>query len=127
MIYHGIRMKAKAGVTREMVDEALESMRDQGRVIPAVKSFIVGRDHGGEFDWGGVFVIEDLDGYWEYLTHPAHARTDRIGMPLVEKYDSYDITDDDDPLTGAKIADLHRRRYEDDPALAALVSAPPWS
>lgn len=85
-------------------------MRNQGRVIPAVKSFVVGRDYGGDFGWGGVFVIEDLDGYWEYLTHSAHARTDRIGMPLIEKYESYDITDDDDPQMGAKIADLHRRR-----------------
>ncbi|MEU6711483.1 hypothetical protein ABZ897_08355 [Nonomuraea sp. NPDC046802] len=82
------------------------------------------RDYGGDFDWGGVFVIEDLDGYWEYLTHPAHAHTDRIGMPLVEKYDSSDITDDD-PQLGAKIADLHRRRYESDPELAALVGMLP--
>lgn len=51
--------------------------------------------------------------------------TDRIGMPLVEKYDSYDITDDDDPQRGAKIVDLHRRRYESDPELAALVSKQP--
>lgn len=125
MIYHGMRMKAKAGVTQEQMAEALESMRNQGRVIPAVKSFVVGRDFGGDFDWGGVFVIEDLDGYWEYLTHPAHARTDLIGMPLVEKFDSYDITDDDDPEMGAKIADLHRRRYENDPVLAALVGKLP--
>lgn len=125
MIYHGMRMKAKAGVTQEQMAEALESMRNQGRVIPAVKSFVVGRDFGGDFDWGGVFVIEDLDGYWEYLTHPAHARTDLIGMPLVEKFDSYDITDDDDPEMGTKIADLHRRRYENDPVLAALVGKLP--
>ncbi|MGW0194406.1 Dabb family protein [Nonomuraea sp. NPDC003201] len=125
MIYHSIRMKAKAGVTQEQVEEALESMRNQGRVISAVKSFVVGRDFGGDFDWGGVFVIEDLDGYWEYLTHSAHAHTDRIGMPLVEKYESYDITDDDDPQMGAKIADLHRRRYESDPELAALVGMLP--
>ncbi|MEU7741154.1 Dabb family protein [Nonomuraea sp. NPDC049158] len=78
MIYHSIRMKATADVTQEQVEEALESMRDQGRVISAVKSFVVGRDYGSDFDWGGVFVIEDLDGYWEYLTHPAHAhRPDR--------------------------------------------------
>ncbi|WP_328606936.1 Dabb family protein [Amycolatopsis sp. NBC_00345] len=72
MIYHSIRMKAKAGVTQEQAAEALESMRNQGRVIDAVKSFVVGRDFGGEFDWSGVFVIEDLDGYWEYLTHPQY-------------------------------------------------------
>jgi hypothetical protein len=127
MIYHGIRMKAKAGVTPEQVEEALESMREHGRTIPAVKWFLVGRDHGGDFDWGGAFVLQDLDGYWEYLTHPAHARTDMIGMPLVEEYESYDITDDEDPEMGAKIAALHRRRYEDDPALAALVGLPPQS
>ncbi|MEU7741153.1 hypothetical protein [Nonomuraea sp. NPDC049158] len=46
-------------------------------------------------------------------------------MPLVEKYDSYDITDDDDPQMGSKIADLHRRRYESDPELAALVGMLP--
>ncbi|MFC9428874.1 Dabb family protein [Streptomyces sp. NPDC056987] len=125
MIYHTIRLKAKAGVTEEQVGEALESMRNQGRDIPAVKSFIVGRDFGGDFDCGGVFVIEDLDGYWAYLTHPAHAETDRIGMPLVEKYESYDIVDDHDSEMGAKIADLHRRRYENDPELAALVGEQP--
>ncbi|PRY36806.1 Dabb family protein [Umezawaea tangerina] len=124
MIYHSIRMKAKAGVTPQQVEEALESMREHGRVVPAVRTYVVGRDHGGDFDWGGVFVIEDLDGYWEYLTHPAHARTDRIGMPLVERYESFDITDDGDPDLGAKIADLHRRRYEADPELAALVGTP---
>jgi hypothetical protein len=94
-------------------------------VIAAVKSFVVGRDFGGEYDWSGVFVIEDLDGYWEYLTHPAHAHTDRIGMPLVEKFDSFDVTDDEDPEMGAKLAELNRRRYENDPELAALVSKQP--
>jgi hypothetical protein len=125
MIYHGIRMKAKAGVTQEQGEAALESMRHQGRVIAAVKSFVVGRDFGGEYDWSGVFVIEDLDGYWEYLTDPAHAHTDRIGMPLVEKFDSFDVTDDEDPEMGAKLAELNRRRYENDPELAALVSKQP--
>ncbi|MFE2937670.1 Dabb family protein [Streptomyces sp. NPDC059255] len=112
MIYHSVRLKAKVGVTREQIDEALETMRDQGRNIPAVKSFVVGREFGGGFDCGGVFVIEDLDGYWEYLTHPAHARADRIGMALVEDYEWSDTVDDDDPLMGEKIADLQRRWYE---------------
>ncbi|MFD5746501.1 Dabb family protein [Streptomyces sp. NPDC127033] len=116
MIYHSVRLKAKAGVTPEQIEEALESMRDQGRVIPAVKSFVVGRCFGGDYDCGGVFVIEDLDGYWEYLTHPAHAHADRIGTPLVEKYDWYDTVDDHDPQMGAKIADLQRRWSESAPA-----------
>lgn len=46
-------------------------------------------------------------------------------MPLVEKFDSFDVTDDEDPEMGAKLADLNRRRYENDPELAALVSKQP--
>jgi hypothetical protein len=125
MIYHGIRLKAREGVTPKQLEEAVESMREQGRAIPAVQSFIVGRDFRGDFDWSAMYVIEDLDGYWEYLTHPAHTHTDRIGMPLVENFESYDIADDEDPLLGEKIADLHRRRYENDPDLAAMVSQAP--
>jgi hypothetical protein len=35
---------------------------------------------------------------------------------------SFDVTDDEDPQIAEKIAELHRRRYEQDPALAKLVS-----
>jgi hypothetical protein len=35
---------------------------------------------------------------------------------------SFDVTDDEDPQIAEKIAELHRRRYEEDPALAKLVS-----
>lgn len=122
MIHHGIRFTLKAGVTPEQREEALESLRIQGRVIPAVRSFVVGRDYGGEYEWGATFVIEDLDGYWEYLMHPAHLHTDRVGLPLVDKFMSFDITDIPDPNTGAKIAALHQRRYDGDPELTQLIS-----
>jgi hypothetical protein len=122
MIYHGNRFTLKPGVTPEQAEEALESLRNQGRVIPAVKSFVVGRDHGGEYEWAAMFVIEDLDGYWEYLMNPAHRHTDEIGLPLVDKFVSFDITDDLDPEMGAKIAELHQRRYDGDPGLTKLIS-----
>ncbi|MBO8193274.1 Dabb family protein [Streptomyces oryzae] len=122
MIHHGIRFTLKPGVTPEQRDEALESLRNQGRVIPSVTSFVVGRDHGGEYEWGATFAIEDLDGYWEYLIHPAHLSTDRTGLPLVDKFASFDITDDLDPDVGEKIAALHQRRYDRIPELASLVS-----
>ncbi|WP_242882704.1 Dabb family protein [Actinomadura litoris] len=122
MIVHGNRFTFKPGVSPEQVEEALESLRNQGRSIPAVTSFTVGRDHGGEYEWGATFLIEDLDGYWEYLTHPSHLRTDRIGLPLVDRFASFDITDDLDPGMGAKIAALHQRRYDRDPELTRLVS-----
>ncbi|WP_157252910.1 Dabb family protein [Nonomuraea typhae] len=122
MIYHGNRFTVKEGVTPEQLEEAMESLRNQGRVIPSVTSFVVGRDYGGEYEWGAIFVIEDLDGYWEYLMHPAHRNTDRVGLPLVEKFVSFDITDDPDPRMAEKIAELHRRRYDSDPELTELVS-----
>ncbi|MGV9414513.1 Dabb family protein [Nocardia sp. NPDC003693] len=122
MIYHGNRFTLRADATPEAVEEALESLRNQGRVIPSVKSFVVGRDFGGEYEWGAVFVIEDLRGYWDYLIHPAHRNTDRVGLPLVDKFSSFDITDDPDPEMAAEIAALHQRRYDSDPELTKLVS-----
>ncbi|MEV0297506.1 Dabb family protein [Nocardia sp. NPDC050710] len=122
MIYHGNRFTIKASATPEQVEEALESLRNQGRVIPAVKSFVVGPDYGGEYHYGAVFAIEDLEGYWEYLVHPAHLNTDRVGLPLVDKFMSFDITDDEDPQLADKIAELHQRRYDTMPDITKLVS-----
>jgi hypothetical protein len=122
MIYHGNRFTLRGDASPEQIEEALESLRNQGRVIPSVKSFVVGRDFGGEYEWGATFVIEDLEGYWEYLIHPAHRNTDRVGLPLVDKFASFDITDDEDPEMGAKIAALHQKRYDSDPELTQLVS-----
>ncbi|WP_129790043.1 Dabb family protein [Promicromonospora panici] len=122
MIIHGNRFTIKPGTDPEQLEEALESLRNHGRVIPSVKSFVVGRDYGGEYEWGATFVLEDLQGYWEYLIHPAHQNTDRVGLPLVEKFASFDITDDADPEMGAKIAALHQRRYDSDATLTQLVS-----
>jgi hypothetical protein len=84
-------------------------------------SFVVGRDVGGDFEWGAVFVPEDLDGYRDYLMAPSHARTDEIGLPLLERFVSYDTTDDPDPAIGEKIADLHRRRFAERPELTRMV------
>ncbi|UUV32884.1 Dabb family protein [Amycolatopsis roodepoortensis] len=122
MIYHGNRFTLRPGASPEQVEEALESLRNQGRVIPSVKSFVVGRDFGGDYEWGAVFAIEDLDGYWEYLMHPAHRNTDRVGLPLVDRFASFDVTDDPDPEMGAKIAELHQRRYDNDAELTSLIS-----
>ncbi|HEY2061555.1 MAG TPA: Dabb family protein, partial [Amycolatopsis sp.] len=47
---------------------------------------------------------------------------DNIGLPLVEKFVSYDTTDSDDPDIAEKIAELHTRRYSGNPALTKLVA-----
>ncbi|KAA8882063.1 Dabb family protein [Nocardia colli] len=122
MIYHGTRFTIKPGVPAERLEEALESLRNQGRQIPSVRHFTVGPDHGGEYDYGAVYVLDDLDGYWEYLVHPAHLHTDHIGLPLVDKFVSFDIADDPDPELGAKIAALHQRRYDNYPEVTQLVA-----
>ncbi|WP_371790530.1 hypothetical protein OG285_07095 [Streptomyces sp. NBC_01471] len=56
---------------------------------------------------------------------PSHAHTDRIGLPLVETFVSYDTTDSDDPGIAQKIAELHPRRCTGDPVLTELVAALP--
>ena len=123
MIYHTVRMTVRPDAPQDKVDEALESLRNQGRVIPSVVSFVVGRDIGGEFEWGATYVIADLDGYWAYLKHPAHRHTDEIGLPLADNFVSFDTTDDPDPQIAERIAALHERRYAEDPELVELITS----
>ena len=52
---------------------------------------------------------------------PIHRKSDEIGLPVVEKMISMDITDDQDPAIGDKIQEIHRNRFENDPALVGLV------
>lgn len=68
-------------------------------------------------------MIEDLEGYAEMMNHPAHLEVDRNGLPLVDRFASFDITDDPDPEIGTKIAKIHRRRH----AAAATAAATPPS
>jgi Stress responsive A/B Barrel Domain len=122
MIYHGIRFSLKPGVTDEEVAAGLADMRAASASMPTVTSFVVGRDIGGEYDFGAVSVIEDLAGYEAMMNHPAHLEIDRAGLPLVERFASFDITDDPDPALAEKIAEIHRRRYTENPDVAGLVA-----
>ena len=125
MIYHINRAAMKATATPEQIEAALESWRTQGRSNPAVKSFIVGRDHGGDYAYSSVFVVEDLDGLFEYLTHPTTYQTDHLGLNLVERLEIFDVSDDDDPDLNAKIQELHRRRNELNPEVAGMLADVP--
>lgn len=73
-------------------------------------------------EYGAVSVLEGLEGYEEFMNHPAHLEMDRTGLPLVDKFMSFDITDDPDREIGAKIAEIHQRRYDTMPDIAGLVS-----
>jgi hypothetical protein len=55
------------------VEEAVESLRNQGRVIPSVVSFVVGPEIGGDHEWAAIYVLEDLDGR-RYEEDPALAK-----------------------------------------------------
>ncbi|MFD4460866.1 Dabb family protein [Nocardia sp. NPDC058480] len=122
MIYHCIRFTLRPGVSEEEKVIGLAQMREHIHAIPSIKARVVGPDFGGEFEYGAVSLIEDLEGYEEYMNHPAHLAMDRAGLPLVDKFVSFDITDDPDPEVGAKIAEIHRRRFDNVPDIAELVS-----
>jgi hypothetical protein len=125
VIFHINRLTFKADISEEQRQAGLGLLREAGAANPAVKSFVVGRDLGGDFEWGAVYVVEDLDGYWAYLTHPAHVQSEMLGMELIDRFEAVDITDSDDPDIKAKIAKLQARNYEENPDLAALVAQVP--
>lgn len=83
---------------------------------------VVGRVFGGEHAYGAISVIEDVDGYDEMMNHPARLEIDRIGLPLVEKFESFDISDDPDPELARELAEIHQRRFDNLPDIAELVS-----
>jgi hypothetical protein len=122
MIFHINRATYKAGLSEEQRRAGLEMLRQSGAANPAVKSYVVGPELGGEFEYGAVYVVEDLDGYWAYLTHPAHVREELWGIPNIEKFAAIDVSDSDDPELGEKIAALQARNYREHPEIAALVA-----
>ncbi len=125
MIYHVNRVAFKADVSAEDKRHSLDLLRKQGEAIPAVKSFVVGTDLGGDYEIGAIFVLENLDGLWEYLIHPIHFESEKWGFHLVERFEAFDTTDSDDPEYGEKIAALQTRSYQENPELAELVAQVP--
>jgi len=126
MIFHINRATYKADLSEEQRRAGVDLIRQVGAANPAaVKSYVVGPELGGEFEYCAVFVIEDLDGYWQYLEHPAHVRLELEGTPLIEKFAASDVSDSDDPEIGDKIARLQVRHMEGHPDIAALVAAAP--
>ena len=125
MIFHINRATYKSGLSEEQRRAAVEMARQSGAANPAVKSCVVGPELGGEFEYGAVYVVEDLDGYWAYLTHPAHVREELEGTPLIEKFAAIDVCDSEDPQFGEKIAALQTRNYQEHPEMAALAAQAP--
>ncbi len=122
MIYHVNRLTLKDDLSEEQRRGILELMSQAGAANPAVRSFVVGRDIGGDFELAAVYVLEDLEGYWAYLTHPAHVRSEMQGIPLIERFEAFDVTDSNDPHIDDQIAALQRRNFAEHPEMAALAA-----
>jgi len=122
MIFHINLFTIKPGLSEEQRRAGVEMLRQSGAANPAVKSYVVGPELGGEFGYGAVYVVEDLDGYWAYLTHPAHVREELEGTPLLEKFAAIDVTDSDDPEIGEKVAALQARNFQEHPDVAAVIA-----
>ena len=121
MIFHINLFTPRPGLSDEQLEKGLDLMRQSG-ANPAVKSYVVGRELGGEFEYGAAYVVEDLDGYWAYLEFPAHVRLELWGIPYLEKFAAIDVCDSEDPEIGKKIAALQARHQQEHPEIAALIA-----
>jgi stress responsive alpha/beta barrel protein len=115
MIFHINRATYKVGLSEEQRLAGLEMLRQSGAANPAVKSYVVGPELGGEFEYSAVYVVEDLHGYWAYLNHPVHVREELEAISLLEKFAAIDVSDSDDPELGEKIAALQARHLRSNP------------
>jgi hypothetical protein len=122
VIFHINRLTPKPGLSEEQVQGCLDLLRQVGDTSPAVKSYVVGPHPSGDFEFGAVFVIEDLDGYLEYLNHPAHVRLELEGIGYLARFEAFDITDSADPEIKANIDQVQARHLAENPAVAALVA-----
>jgi hypothetical protein len=121
VIYHQIRIAVKPDAPEDQVQHALDQMRKLGDKLDVVEYFLVGRDVGGEFDYGAMYALKDIDAYRTYMYDPLHREIDALGLPLAANMISMDLTDDEDPAIGDKIAEVHRDRFRDHPELLGLI------
>jgi len=121
MIFHSIRFELKAGVKQEDIDAVLRQLRKMGTDIPVIQAYCVGRDIGGDFDYGATFVVKNIEDYKTYMHSLIHRKVDEIGLPLVANMVSYDITDDPDRTIPEQIAKIHKERFAGDEDLTKLV------
>ena len=122
MIYHIVRMTFKPDVPPDEREAGIERLRRYPQEIDVIQAWSVGRDIGGEYEYGAMYELADIEAYETYMNAPWHLETDAAGLPLVSAFVSFDLTDDEDPDIGDKIADVHRRRYENNPDVLGLVN-----
>jgi hypothetical protein len=122
MIFHVNRLTPRPDLSEEQVRACLDLLREVGDTCPAVKSYVVGPHPSGDFEFGAAFVLDGLDGYYEYLSHPAHLRLELEGIGYLARFEAFDITDSVDPDIKAKIEQVQARHFAEHPEMAALVA-----
>ena len=115
MIFHVNRLTPQPGLSKGQLDACLDLLREVGEHCPAVKSYVVGPHPSAGFEYGAVFVIDDADGYLEYLNHPAHVRLELEGIGYLARFEAFDITDSVDPEIKTKIDRVQARHLEQNP------------
>jgi Stress responsive A/B Barrel Domain len=121
MIYHCVRGTFRPDVPAAEREAALERLRRYPQEIDVIQTSCVGRDIGGEFEFGAMYALADIEALETYMNAPWHLETDAAGLPLVSAFVAFDLTDDEDPEIGEKIADVNRRRFENRPEILGLV------
>jgi hypothetical protein len=121
LFYHTVRFELRPEADPADLERVLGMMRELGRKLDVVESYVVGPDLSKEFDIGATYVLRGYDGYKTYLYDPLHLEIDKAGLPLVKTMVSFDITDSKDPQAMEKIAEIHRRRIQEVPGLAELL------
>jgi len=122
MIYHIVRMTFKPGISPDEREAGIDRLRRYPQEIDVIQASCVGPDIGGEYEFGGMYAVADIEAYETYMNAPWHLATDAAGLPLVSAFVSFDLTDDEDPAIADKIAEVHRRRYESHPEVLGLVN-----
>lgn len=125
MIYHSIRLSMRPEAREDKVKAALAQWHKMAEEIPAIEFYCIGRDIGGEFEYGAMFALKDIEAFREFVMHPSGRETDLIGLPLVQNLISMDLTDDPDPEFASKVAEIHRVRFERDPEVLELINKIP--
>jgi hypothetical protein len=123
VIVHVLRFSFKDGVSPEDFNASMEAFRKTSEMA-TVSFSTVGQYSGSPtdgFTHSAIFGLADLETLERYMYEPVHREADFIVHPHMDKFDAFDISDDDDPDLKTKIMDIQRRRIASDPELAKLL------
>jgi hypothetical protein len=73
MIRHTVLVTMKADTSTESMETTVEQARKLPSEIPSLRQIEVGLGaNPGNASLGIVALFDDMDGFWEYMEHPAH-------------------------------------------------------